>query len=106
MDTHSNENNSGVDGRGLRGPRFYRFRWEYWNKFWRGNIWSKKWSWRYYNRWYWEQVVENSVQLERLPRVIFKDENDIRHSVTDPGALQPEIRGRSDLQMYRLLEVI
>ena len=26
-----------------------------------------------------EQVVENSVQLERLPRVIFKDGNDIRH---------------------------
>ena len=31
-------------------------------------------------------VVANSVQLERLPRVIFKDENDIRHVVTDPGA--------------------
>ena len=53
MGTHSNENNSGANGRGLRGPRFYRFRWEYWNKFGRENICSKKWSWRYYNRWYW-----------------------------------------------------
>ena len=25
MGTHSNENNSGANGRGLRGPRFYRF---------------------------------------------------------------------------------
>ena len=38
-----------------------------------------------------EQVVESSVQLERLPRVIFKDENDIRHVVKDPGASSVEI---------------
>ena len=38
-----------------------------------------------------EQVVEKSVQLERLSRVIFKDENYIRHAVTDPGPSSIEI---------------
>ena len=38
-----------------------------------------------------EQVVEKSVQLERLSRVIFKDENYIRHVVTDPGPSSTEI---------------
>ena len=38
-----------------------------------------------------EQVVEKSVQLERLPRIIFKDENHIRHVVTDPGPTSTEI---------------
>ena len=41
-----------------------------------------------------EQVVENSVQLERLTRVIFKDENDIHHVATDPGTCVIEIRNQ------------
>lgn len=32
-----------------------------------------------------EQVVENSVQLQRLPSVIFKDENGRRHVAEDSG---------------------
>ena len=45
-----------------------------------------------------EQVVEKSVQLERLPRVIFKDENDIRHVVTDPGPSSIEISNQKLLE--------
>ena len=45
-----------------------------------------------------EQVVQKSVQLERLPRVIFKDENDIRHVVTDPGPSSIEISNQKLLE--------
>ena len=45
-----------------------------------------------------EQVVESSVQLERLPRVIFKDENDTRYVVTDPGASSVEISNQKSVE--------
>lgn len=45
-----------------------------------------------------KQVVENRVQLERLPRVIFKDENDIRHVVTDLDASSIEISNQKYLE--------
>ena len=45
-----------------------------------------------------EQVAENSVQLERLPRVVFKDENDIRHVLTDPGASSFEITNQKSVE--------
>ena len=45
-----------------------------------------------------EQVAENSVQLERLPRVVFKDENDIRHVVIDPGASSFEIINQKSVE--------
>ena len=38
-----------------------------------------------------EHVVEKSVELERLPRITFKDENDIRHFVIVPGPSSIEI---------------
>ena len=45
-----------------------------------------------------KQVVENSVQLERSPSVIFKDENDIRHVATDLGASSIEISNQKYLE--------
>ena len=45
-----------------------------------------------------KQAVENRVQLERLPRVIFKDENDIRHVVTDLDASSIEISNQKYLE--------
>ena len=45
-----------------------------------------------------EQVAESSVQLERLPQFIFNDENDIRHSVTDPGASSIEISNQKSVE--------
>ena len=45
-----------------------------------------------------EQIAENSVQLKRLPRVIFKDENEIRHVVTLPGATPFEITNQKSVE--------
>ena len=45
-----------------------------------------------------EQVVEKSVQLERLLRVIFNNENDIRHVVTDPDASSIEISNQKSVE--------
>ena len=45
-----------------------------------------------------EHVVENSVELERLPGVIFKNENDICHVVTDPGASSFEISNQKSVE--------
>ena len=55
-----------------------------------------------------EQVVESSVQLERLPQVIFKDENDIRHSVTDPGASSIETSNQKSVEgvIYKCIDCL
>ena len=48
-----------------------------------------------------EQIAENSVQLKRLPRVIFKDENDIHHVVTLPGATPFEITNKKSTKFKK-----
>ena len=45
-----------------------------------------------------EQIAENSFRLKGLPLVIFNDENDIRHVVTDPGATSFEITNQKSVK--------
>ena len=45
-----------------------------------------------------EHLAENSVQLERLPRVVFKEENDIRRVAADPGASFYEITNQKSVE--------